>query len=83
MNILAWILFGLITGIIANMLDPRPTEGSLFAALILGVGGALTGGILANIFFGMSITGFNLTSFLVAVAGSLLLLFISRALRRI
>ena len=83
MNILAWILFGLITGIIANMLDQYPNDTGLFSALFLGVGGAVLGGVLANIFFGMSIVGFNLTSFLVAVAGSLLLLFISRAIRRI
>lgn len=83
MNILAWILFGLIVGIIADMLDPKANERSLFSALLLGVGGALTGGVLANIFFGMSISGFNLTSFLVAVAGSLLLLLISRTLRRV
>lgn len=83
MNILAWILFGLITGIIANMLDPKASESSLFSALLLGVGGALTGGIVANLFFGMSISGFNLTSFLVAVAGSLLIVLLSRTMKKV
>lgn len=83
MNILAWVLFGLITGIIANMLDPKASENSIFSALIMGVGGALTGGLLANYFFGMTVSGFNLSSFLVAVAGSLLLLLLSRTIRRV
>lgn len=83
MNVLAWILFGLITGIIANMIDPKASENSIFSALLLGVGGALFGGLLANLLFGMTISGFNLTSFLVAVAGSLLLVLVSRTIRRV
>lgn len=82
MNILAWIVFGLITGIIANMIDPRRSEGGLFAAVVLGIVGAIVGGFLASVLFGIGITGFNLESFAIAVAGALLLLVGERALRR-
>jgi len=81
-NLLAWILFGLIAGVIANAIDPRPSRGGLIGAIILGIAGALIGGFLANLLFGIGVTGFNLTSFAIAVLGSLLLLFIGRALRR-
>ncbi len=81
MNVLSWILFGLITGIIAHMLDTR--ENDLLTALILGVGGALTGGLLANVLLGMSFTGFNITSFLLSAASALLIVVISRTLKKV
>ncbi|GIW61498.1 MAG: hypothetical protein KatS3mg089_0350 [Patescibacteria group bacterium] len=83
MNILSWILFGLITGIIAHMLDPRSEESSIFSAILLGVGGALAGGLTANLFFGLTLSQFNLTAFLVAVLGSLLILFLGRTVRKV
>ena len=82
MNLLSWIIFGLITGIVANAIDPEQNRGGILGAILLGIVGALVGGFLANLIFGVSVTGFNLTSFLVAVAGSLILLFVGRAMRR-
>lgn len=78
MNILTWVLFGLIAGSIANLLDPEPSRGGVLGSIVLGVLGALVGGFLANVLLGLTISGFNLTSFLIAVGGSLLLLFIGR-----
>ena len=83
MDITSWILFGLAAGVIANIIDPRPAEGGLLGAVILGVLGALVGGFLANSIFGVGVTGFNLTSFVLAVLGSLLLLFVGRVLRNV
>jgi uncharacterized membrane protein YeaQ/YmgE (transglycosylase-associated protein family) len=82
MNLLSWLIFGLIVGIVAHMVDPAPDGGGIVGTLILGVLGALVGGFLANLVFGVGISGFNFTSFIVAVLGSLLLLFIQRAVRR-
>jgi len=81
MNIIAWIVFGAIAGLVANLIDPRPSSGGLLGAVVLGILGAIVGGFLANMLFGMSVTGFNLNSFIIAVLGSLLHLFIGRALR--
>jgi len=75
------MIFGLIAGTIANAIDPRPSSGGIVGAIVLGIVGAMIGGFLANVFLGLDVTGFNLTSFVVAVAGSLLLLFVGRALR--
>jgi len=81
MSTISWIIFGLIAGTIANAIDPRPSSGGIVGAIVLGIVGAMVGGFLANLFLGLDITGFNLTSFVVAIAGSLLLLFVGRAIR--
>jgi uncharacterized membrane protein YeaQ/YmgE (transglycosylase-associated protein family) len=82
MTILAWLLFGLIVGVIANLIDPRPEQGGVLGAIVLGIVGAVVGGYLGNLLFGIPVSGFNLPSFLVAVAGSMLVLFIVRAFTR-
>jgi uncharacterized membrane protein YeaQ/YmgE (transglycosylase-associated protein family) len=82
MNVLSWILFGLIVGIVANAIDPSPNRGGILGSILLGIVGAIVGGFLSNLVFGINVTGFNLTSFLVAIAGSLILLLIGRAVRR-
>jgi uncharacterized membrane protein YeaQ/YmgE (transglycosylase-associated protein family) len=82
MSLLAWIVFGIVVGVIANAIDPEPTRGGIVGALVLGVLGALVGGFLASALIGIGVSGFNLTSLVVAIGGSLLLLFIGRALSR-
>lgn len=83
MNILSWVLFGLIVGIVTNTLDPQPYRGGLFRSICVGVTGALFGGFMANIIFGKQITIFDPTSFSVAVFGSLLILTVGKTLRRV
>lgn len=82
MNILWWILFGLIVGALANAVDPRPARGGVTGAIILGILGALVGGFLTSLVLGIGITGFNLTSLVIAVLGALLVLFLQRAFFR-
>lgn len=81
MSPLSWILFGIITGIISNMMDPDPQENSIFSALLLGIGGAVLGGFLASAVLGGTVARFNLTSFLIAMVGSLALVIVSRTFR--
>lgn len=83
MSLLSWILFGLIAGSLANFLDSSPSRGGWLGSIVLGVVGAVVGGFLANLIFGVSgVSGFNLESLVVAVLGALLLLFAQRAFRR-
>jgi uncharacterized membrane protein YeaQ/YmgE (transglycosylase-associated protein family) len=82
MNLLAWILFGLIVGIIAHAIDPKSNQGGLIGAVLLGMGGAFLGGLLATTLFGTNLERFTLSSFLLAVGGALLLLVLGRFLRR-
>ena len=76
-----WIIFGLIAGSIANFITPS-SQGGIVGSIILGIIGAVVGGYLGQRFFGVSVTGFNAMSFVVAVAGSLLVLFIGRLFMR-
>ncbi|MBI2599339.1 GlsB/YeaQ/YmgE family stress response membrane protein [Candidatus Daviesbacteria bacterium] len=82
MNLLSWIIFGLIVGVVANIIDPHPAREGWLGTIILGILGAVLGGFLGNIIFGVGVTGFNFSSFAVAVLGALLLLFIGRAFGR-
>ncbi|EGX6616573.1 GlsB/YeaQ/YmgE family stress response membrane protein [Salmonella enterica] len=83
MGIIAWIVFGLIAGVIAKLLMPGRDGGGFILTCILGIVGAVVGGWLATMFgIGGSISGFNLHSFLVAVVGAIVVLVIFRLSRR-
>lgn len=81
MTFIYWIIFGLIAGAIANFIAPS-SRGGVIGSIILGIIGAMVGGYLGQRFFGVGVTGFNLMSFVVAVVGSLIVLFIGRLLMR-
>jgi uncharacterized membrane protein YeaQ/YmgE (transglycosylase-associated protein family) len=83
MGIIAWIVFGLIAGVIAKFIMPGRDGGGFILTCVLGVIGAVVGGWLATMFgVGGSVSGFNLHSFLVAVVGAIVVLAIFRLLRR-
>ncbi len=83
MGIIAWIVFGLISGVIAKLLMPVRDGGGFILTCILGIVGAVVGGWLATMFgIGGSISGLYLHSFLVAVVGAIVVLVIFRLLRR-
>ena len=80
MTILYWIIFGLIAGVIAGFI--APSSQGIIGSIVLGIIGAIVGGYLGQKFFGVGVTGFNVTSFVVAVAGALLVIFVGRLLMR-
>jgi len=83
MGIIAWIVFGLIAGVIAKLLMPGRDGGGFILTCILGIVGAVVGGWLATMFgIGGTISGFNLHSFLVAVVGAIVVLVVYRLVRR-
>ena len=82
MNLLAWILFGLIVGIVAHAIDPKSSQGGLLNSVLLGMGGAFLGGLVSTSLFDANLEGFTLPTFIVAVGGSLMLLVLGRALKR-
>ena len=83
MNFVLWIAFGLVAGIITHMMEQNVGRQSLILTITLGVAGALVGGILANIIFGINVISFDINSFLIAVVGSLAVLFVARNVRKI
>lgn len=82
MGILAWIVFGLIAGVIAKFLMPGNDPGGFIITILLGIVGAVVGGYIATAMGYGDVTGFNFSSFLIAVLGAVLLLFVYRLLRR-
>ena len=80
MNILFWILLGALAGFLANLIMGR--SGSWLMHVIIGILGAGLGGFIASLAGLGGITGFNLYSLLVAVAGACLLLAIFKLLKR-
>ena len=80
MNIVLWIFFGTIVGVVAHILDPYPESGGAAGAIVLGIAGALVGGVVANLILGISITQVSLSSFVIASLASLFVLFVQRAL---
>jgi uncharacterized membrane protein YeaQ/YmgE (transglycosylase-associated protein family) len=74
MGILSWIVFGLLAGFLAKFLMPGKAPHGIIVTIVLGILGALVGGFIAtHLGFG-DVNGFNITSFLIAVGGAVLLL---------
>lgn len=82
MGILSWIVFGLIAGALAKLFMPGKDPGGFFVTVIIGIAGAIIGGFIgAQLGFG-GISGFDVRSFLVAIAGAMLLLLGYRLIKR-
>ncbi|MEP7270834.1 MAG: GlsB/YeaQ/YmgE family stress response membrane protein [Acidobacteriota bacterium] len=82
MDVLAWIVFGLIAGAIAKAILPGKDPGGAIVTIIIGVVGSLVGGFIGRALLGygqindtndLSRPGF-LMSLVLAVIGSILLL---------
>jgi uncharacterized membrane protein YeaQ/YmgE (transglycosylase-associated protein family) len=79
MSILGWILLGLIAGFIASKIVNSGGQG-LLLDIVLGIVGAIVGGFLFSLFGATGITGFNIYSLIVAVLGSIVVLWVYHAL---
>jgi uncharacterized membrane protein YeaQ/YmgE (transglycosylase-associated protein family) len=80
LNIILWLLFGALAGWLASVIMGART--GLIGDIIIGILGAVLGGWLVTAFGSPGISGFNLTSLIVAVLGGIVLIWISRLLRR-
>ena len=81
MGIIGWIILGLLAGLIAKAILPGDDPGGIIITTILGVLGALGGGFVAQaIGFGDPIDEFfDLSTWLAAIIGAVVLLWIWRA----
>jgi uncharacterized membrane protein YeaQ/YmgE (transglycosylase-associated protein family) len=78
LDILSWIVFGLIAGVVAKLLMPGRDPGGFIVTILLGIAGSLLGGYIAKL---LEIGGGWLTGFVMAVIGALLLLGIYRVVK--
>ncbi|HXH35222.1 MAG TPA: GlsB/YeaQ/YmgE family stress response membrane protein [Plantibacter sp.] len=83
MSFLGFLLLGLIAGAIAKAILPGKQGGGWFITLLLGVVGALLGGWLGGLLFGVNLQEFfSLQTWLLAIGGSIVVLLIYGALTR-
>ncbi len=82
MEILGWILFGLVAGLVARALLPGRDRMGCIATVAVGIIGALVGGFLGEALLEdeVEFAEWSLKSFLLAVAGAMVLLLALRAL---
>jgi uncharacterized membrane protein YeaQ/YmgE (transglycosylase-associated protein family) len=81
MGIIAWIILGLLAGMIARAIMPGRDSIGFLATLALGIAGAIVGGFVAELlgFEGLG-SFFEIRTWIIAVAGAFVLLAIGRSI---
>ncbi|HEY0159800.1 MAG TPA: GlsB/YeaQ/YmgE family stress response membrane protein [Thermoanaerobaculia bacterium] len=75
MNIIGWILFGLVVGAIAKFLMPGRDPGGWIVTILLGIAGSFVGGFLATTLLGRDSQA---AGWIGSIIGAMILLFIYR-----
>ena len=79
-GIITWIVVGGLAGWVASMITKTNASQGVVGNIVAGIIGAFVGGFLAGLLGGEGFTGFNIWSFLVALLGAVVVLFIWRAI---
>lgn len=82
MGIIAFIILGLLAGLIAKAIMPGNDPGGFIVTALIGIAGALIGGFLAGALFGADPLDefFDISSWLTAIVGSIILLGLYRVI---
>lgn len=80
MEILSWIVFGLVIGIIAKVLLPGKDPGGFIVTTLIGIAGAMIGGFMGRAmgFYGEGQTA----GWIISILGAVLLLALYRMMVR-
>jgi uncharacterized membrane protein YeaQ/YmgE (transglycosylase-associated protein family) len=80
MGIIAFIILGLLAGLIAKAILPGDDPGGVIVTTIIGIAGAILGGFLAQVLFDADPLDefFDISSWLTAIVGALILLVVYR-----
>ena len=79
MSIVAWIVLGLVGGVVVGWLSGARKR-DLLASVVVGVLGAIIGGFMASVLLGLDITSIDGTTVLVAALGALVLILFQRVI---
>jgi uncharacterized membrane protein YeaQ/YmgE (transglycosylase-associated protein family) len=82
MGIIAWMVLGLVAGVLAKSLLGGRAKHGVIATILIGIAGALLGGWAASKFFRVDTTGgfFDDSTWIIAIIGSVVLLLIFHAI---
>ena len=81
MGFFSTIIVGLVVGLLASWIMKAKT--GIFIDLLLGIAGSVLGGWITSLVLGENLmSGFNLTSLIVGLLGAILVIVISRLLKR-
>jgi len=81
MAIILWIIFGALAGWMASVLMKTNSGQGTMMDVVLGIVGAVVGGFLMGLIGQSGVTGFNLYSFVVAVIGAVVVIYLGRKMR--
>ncbi|WP_427159360.1 GlsB/YeaQ/YmgE family stress response membrane protein [Aliinostoc sp. HNIBRCY26] len=80
MNIIAWVILGLLAGAIAKAIYPGSQGGGILSTMILGIIGAFIGGSLYSLFatgtLQLTATSLSLPGLLIAVIGAMVAIYL-------
>lgn len=79
MSVIGWIILGLIAGFLGSKIVNSTGQGMLMD-IVLGIVGAIIGGVIFSFFGATGVTGFNIYSLIVAVIGAVVVLWLYHAL---
>ena len=79
MGIITWLIFGALAGWVASLIFGNNNRQGWIGNIVVGIVGAIIGGFIGNLIFDHGVSGFNISSFLIAVVGALILLAAMRA----
>jgi uncharacterized membrane protein YeaQ/YmgE (transglycosylase-associated protein family) len=86
MNIIAWIVLGLLAGAIAKAIVPGDQDGGWLATMLLGVVGAFIGGTLHTFIqtgtLQLTAPGLSIPGVFIAVLGAIIAIFLYGLLSR-
>eukprot|EP01132_Coremiostelium_polycephalum_P008954 gene8954-10972_t len=79
MSVIGWIVLGLVAGFIGSKIVNKSGQGLIFD-IVLGIVGAVAGGYIFSLLGATGVTGFNIYSLIVAVIGSVVVLWLYHAI---
>ncbi|BAY30519.1 transglycosylase-associated protein [Nostoc carneum NIES-2107] len=88
MNIIAWVILGLLAGAIAKAIYPGYQGGGILSTMVLGIVGAFIGGSLYTLLQTGTLqltaagAGFSLTGLFIAVIGAIIAIYLWGLLSR-
>jgi uncharacterized membrane protein YeaQ/YmgE (transglycosylase-associated protein family) len=86
MNLLAWIVLGLLAGAIAKAIYPGTQGGGILSTIVLGIIGAFIGGTLVTLLqtgtFTITSATLSIPGLVVAVIGAIIAIFLYYQLAR-